>query len=298
MTDPLSTSDTASQLAALETRLDRLRSGIVGEAGYDELEPPVGRISDLITPGFPEHLISRAALDVLPVPGDRSREGYHPRDPGRYWITGLADRDKVVGTCREFGIAGARLLDFGGSTGRLFRHFYCQGPEIEVWSSDLNVASFRWNQIYMPAAIRVLLNTALPPLPLPDRYFDVVTAFSVFTHIDQVEVPWLLELRRVLRPGGLLYLTIHDEAFWAQKPTQLLDVLRRSTNGEGLTSESPFPGLRTAFHFTRDSYYSCNVFHSREYVEHQWSRYFRILGVRPGASATGSQCVVLLTYDG
>jgi hypothetical protein len=73
-------------------------------------------------------------------------------------------------------------------------------------------------------------------------------------------------------------------------------MLQGSANGDGLTSESPFPGPRSAFHFTTDSYYSCNVFHSHDYIAEQWGRYFEILDVRP--LRAGSQCVVLLTYSG
>ena len=69
----------------------------------------------------------------------------------------------------------------------------------------------------MPMGLRVFLNGFAPPLPLPDAHFDVVTAFSVFTHIDELDSPWLLELRRILKPGGLLDATIHDETTWQNK---------------------------------------------------------------------------------
>jgi SAM-dependent methyltransferase len=55
-----------------------------------------------------------------------------------------------------------------------------------------------------------LVNTILPHLPFEDRYFDVVYAGAVFTHIDDLAKTWFLELRRVLRAGGKLYVTIHD----------------------------------------------------------------------------------------
>ena len=60
------------------------------------------------------------------------------------------------------------------------------------------------------AAFSLLVNTILPYLPFEDRYFDVIYAGSVFTHIDDFAQTWFLELRRVLRAGGTLYVTIHD----------------------------------------------------------------------------------------
>ena len=74
----------------------------------------------------------------------------------------------------------------------------------------------------------------------------------------------------------------------------LVSDLTEERGGGHLVAESPFPGERSAFHFTEESYYSCNVFHSREYIQREWGRFFDILEMRPqGHSA---QCVVLLTY--
>ena len=51
-----------------------------------------------------------------------------------------------------------------------------------------------------------------PPLPFPDAYFDLVVAYSVFTHLErEVQKAWLAEMRRVLAPSGLLLATVHGE---------------------------------------------------------------------------------------
>jgi ubiquinone/menaquinone biosynthesis C-methylase UbiE len=208
---------------------------------------------------------------------------------------GLADHDKVLRAARERSITQGRYYDFGGSTGRVFRHFHCQPSTFEVWSSDFKLSTLLWNQRNMPVDIRCFLNGFAPPLPLPDRYFDIVTAFSVFTHIDELELPWLLELRRILKPGGLLYLTIHDEMFWKHMLAQLLELLQRSPNGQELTAASPFPGPRSVFYFTTMSYYGCNVFHSAAYVREQWGRFFDTIDLRPLDAE--KQCTILLSYQ-
>ena len=156
-------------------------------------------------------------------------------------------------------------------------------------------ASYQWNLAHMPLHVRPFLNTFYPSLPIPDHFFEDITAFSVFTHIDEPESPWLLELRQVLSPKGVLCLTIHDELFWERKPVQLLETLQRSGNGGDLTEASPFPGERSAFHFTDESHYSCNVFHSKDYVRRQWGRFFDI--VKIGERDHGIQCLVALTYE-
>ena len=237
--------------------------------------------------------VERARRDFLPIPHRANREGYAGDYHASYWVSGVGDYDKVIAACHRLGIRGGRYYDFGGSTGRVFRHFYCQDRAFEVWSSDFKTANFKWNQQHMPMGLRVFLNGFAPPLPLPDAHFDVVTAFSVFTHIDELESPWLLELRRILKPGGLLYATIHDETTWQNKAESVLLAINRSENGAQITASSPFPGERTAFHFTSDSYYGCNVFHPRDYIRSQWARFFEIVDIRPRDH--GEQSVVLLT---
>ena len=55
------------------------------------------------------------------------------------------------------------------------------------------------------------VNTTLPHLLFADGYFRFSYAGSVFTHIDDFADAWFLELRRITRAGGHLYVTIHDD---------------------------------------------------------------------------------------
>ena len=50
---------------------------------------------------------------------------------------------------------------------------------------------------------------ARPPLPYEDDRFDLVYSVSIFTHLDeQLQRPWIEELTRVVRPGGLVLVTV------------------------------------------------------------------------------------------
>jgi SAM-dependent methyltransferase len=282
------------RLMGMERTVETLRSPIVRDSGEGGVLPPAGVIADFIDPDAPSDLRAQAARDDLPIPHLQNRERYRP-DHAAYWRMGLADYQKTMAAARDLSIEGGRLYDFGGSTGRVFRHFHCQEDAFEVWASDFKLSTALWNQRHLPREIRCFLNTFAPPLPLPDRYFDVITAFSVFTHIDELEIPWLLELRRILRPGGLLYVTIHDEAFWERMPTHMLELLKRCAGGQALTADSPFPGPRSAFYFTETGYYSCNVFHSQDYIRAQWGRFFDTIELKSLHSE--KQCVVLLSYE-
>ncbi len=277
------------RIARLERQVELVKYPMVRGG---EVLAPVGVISDFLE-HLPSVVLERARRDCLPIPARANREGYCGNDHATYWVSGLMDYDKVLAACDRLGISRGRYYDFGGSTGRLFRHFYSQNSDFEVWSSDFKTASFEWNQQHMPIDVRVFVNGFAPPLPIPDAHVEVVTALSVFTHIDELEFPWLMELRRIIKPGGLLYATIHDETTWENKSKSLVKAIKKSDNGASVSASSPFPGQRTAFHFTESSYYSCNVFHPTGYIRGQWGRFFDIIEIMP--SAHGAQSVVLLT---
>ncbi len=52
--------------------------------------------------------------------------------------------------------------------------------------------------------------TTAPHLHSGDGYFDLVIVASVLDTMVELRDAWLLELRRVLAPGGALYLTLVD----------------------------------------------------------------------------------------
>ena len=144
-----------------------------------------------------------------------------------------------------------------------------------------------WNLRHYSPRVRAFSNTATPTLPLPDAGFDLVLAFSVFTHIAAPETQWLAELRRILRPGGVAYLTIHDESTWAQSP----ELRAQAARDGGLDPEGPPPDWKTVSAWRGDDPYHCNVFHGRPYVERVWGAFFEVAAVRP--LSTGAQAAVV-----
>jgi len=164
--------------------------------------------------------------DPAPLPECSNREDYFGDNHLAYWLSGYRDYRKTLAALPD-GLVGGRYFDFGGSTGRVFRHFAFQSDAWDVWSSDFKINSVEWNLRHFPTTIKTLLNTSSPSLPLPDGYFDLVTAFSVFTHINEPEIAWMLELRRILKVGGIACISIHDEATWQNRVPQIQDVILR-----------------------------------------------------------------------
>lgn len=124
---------------------------------------------------------------------------------------------------------GADVLDFGCGCGRIGR--WIAQTVIDSGGrfvgTDLSPKLVSWCAANLPG--HFLANRLLPPLALPTASFDVVYAYSVFTHLRETSTrAWLTELARVLRPGSLALLTFHDEAYAAAfAPAEVVEALRR-----------------------------------------------------------------------
>jgi SAM-dependent methyltransferase len=105
-----------------------------------------------------------------------------------------------------------RLVEFGCSNSRILRWFLPHAKEgVEVWGLDIDAKRLLWSDYTFGPHIHYALTSTQPHLPFSGAYFDFLYAGSVFTHIDSNYLSWFSELRRVLRPDGLAWITIDDE---------------------------------------------------------------------------------------
>jgi ubiquinone/menaquinone biosynthesis C-methylase UbiE len=105
---------------------------------------------------------------------------------------------------------GIRILELGCATGRMMRWLNDEARRCEIWGTDIDGEHIVWCKQYLSPPFHFFLTTTNPHLPFEDGYFDLIYAGSVFTHIDDLADAWFLELRRILKPEGRLYITIHD----------------------------------------------------------------------------------------
>ena len=102
------------------------------------------------------------------------------------------------------------VLDFGCGCGRVLRRWH--NLDARVCGTDVNSSAVAWCRTHLPFA-EVSVNAPVPPLMYGDASFDLVYGLSVLTHLSvESQFAWLDELRRVLRPGGYLLLTLHGES--------------------------------------------------------------------------------------
>ena len=109
-------------------------------------------------------------------------------------------------------VAGLRVLDAGCGGGRMSSWLVDRGAE--VVGVDISPELLRLAQERLPAASFVLADLA-KPLPFEDASFDVAVS-SLVMHYLRDWTPTLRELRRVLRPDGVLALSTHHPAMDAE----------------------------------------------------------------------------------
>lgn len=238
--------------------------------------------------------------DPFPTPTPKLREGYNPNSPFHYWWSGYSDYLRLQQMVERYyqGDRPATYFDFGCSSGRVLRHFAAQ-TELQVSACDIDLLNVRWVQRHLPRRIRIFQNSSLPHLPVEDNSIDVFSAYSVFSHIDVWEEAWLAEVRRVLRPGGLAYITIQSQHTWdrvAEREKSLERLLGFEVSPEMvLTAEDfqkPMPYERIVFFLKKFELY-VNTFMSTEYVEREWSRYLDVCTIFMAPKGRFQEGVVL-----
>ncbi len=104
---------------------------------------------------------------------------------------------------------GTAVLDFGCSSGRVVRALAAGYPDVEWRGCDPIGDAVTWAQENLPG-IEFANSPEHPPLPYADGSLDAVYAISIWSHFNApAATAWLEEMRRLIKPGGLLLLTTH-----------------------------------------------------------------------------------------
>ena len=150
-------------------------------------------------------------------PPELAFDAYNHVDWTIYRETGLAHARFFARVICEAlpGCERLEVLEWGCGPGRIVRHmpFALTGRVRSVTGTDSNAESIAWCTANLPE-IRFVRNTQAARLPFTDASFDVVYAYSVFTHLSEsAQIEWARELRRVLRVGGLLICTTQGQSY-------------------------------------------------------------------------------------
>jgi ubiquinone/menaquinone biosynthesis C-methylase UbiE len=141
-----------------------------------------------------------------------------PKDLRNQWFLDHVERpvaeiaEFINGTNLSF--EGARVLDVGCGDGFIDLGIVKSFNPAKLMGMDLELTDVE----QLRSLARENLNEELPSnltfgtcaettIPLPDESFDIVLSWSVFEHVSN-PVAVLSEMRRILRPGGFMFLQI------------------------------------------------------------------------------------------
>jgi SAM-dependent methyltransferase len=190
------------------------RSRIADGLDRTRLLGPVERLREAWL-GFRADDLEAEAPDGLPVPPSRLRLLVDGRsgDACLFLEVGAQLCESIQDVVADSGTPVnemAAVLDFGCGCGRVARHWAgVEGPEIH--GCDYNPDLVGWCAANLPH-VRAARNELAPPTSYASGSFDLIYALSVFSHLDQaLQSAWLAEFQRLLRPGGLLVLSVLGE---------------------------------------------------------------------------------------
>ena len=160
---------------------------------------------------------TRAALNEGTLPSSSLMELVAGTDDANWFIhSGRLGFETLIEAIERQGMTPDRLsavLDFGCGSGRVIRHWRSQG-HLRLAGCDYNPRLIDWCQDHLQFA-EFQVNSLGPPLSYATGQFNLVYAFSVFTHLGlRRQQDWLEELARVLRHGGLLVVSTHGDAYF------------------------------------------------------------------------------------
>lgn len=226
--------------------------------------------------------------DGRPLPPPRLRRRVHgTRDIDTFLAVGQRCRRNLETALERVGQplrAQRAVLDFGCGCGRTLLWLSDLAPEARLVGTDTDRRAIRWCRRHLPFA-EFTINGDEPPLPYADAEFDFAYAISVFTHLDEErQFQWLAELRRVVQPGGILIVSLHNAKTWSDRlPAEGEETLAR----EGVL-------------FMRDDYWRRSfpswyqtAIHTPTYVKDRYRRYFDVVEHLPRGLNRDQDLVVM-----
>jgi len=238
----------------------------------------------------------QSAPDIpLPPPGLRYRVAGTEAEE-RFLQSGVGsvrDLERALASVGRSYMDFNDILEWGCGCGRILRHLPVLASPRTLYGNDIDKEAIDWLSKHMPW-VETSLTEGKPPLPYRDGSFDLVFNHSVLSHLDEdYQDAWLAELARVLRPGGVITLTVHGQHAFDQYCS-------------GIPAEAPLRQQAAGIFYKKGLYYMKDdewdrefpdfyhtAFHSVRYVFDHWSKFLRISQYIPRGVLDYQDMVVL-----
>lgn len=176
------------------------------------------------------------------------------------------------------------MLDFGVGCGRVIRWWKPLAGKVRFHGTDINEELVAWCRTNLDFGT-YSVNSLLPPTELGDSKFDLLYAFSVFTHLTlETQESWLSEFRRILRPRGIALVSVHGDAHAKKLIPSLHEQYEQYlARGECVVSKDV------------EGDNLCATYQNRQRTEALFGKYFDVLDYMPEAlTACGGQDLFVL----
>lgn len=205
---------------------------------------------------------------------------------GNFLHEGERCRDDLVSALARIGRrldSFEEILDFGCGCGRTLRWLGDYAGTARLSGTDIDAQAVTFCKKKF-SSMCFTVNLPLPPLQYPDAHFDLIYSISVFTHLDEeYQFNWLTELKRIVKPGGIVLLSVHGQHCWSSLPAPHQSAIR--AHGLLFIAENVWKGIYPEWYQT--------AFHTEAYVRECFSRYFRVLDYLPRGVSNYQDLVLL-----
>ena len=256
----------------------------------ERIPAPIRRFATVPAWRAREHRLALKADDAKSVGLIERERGEWPLPPAKHRVKVVATADPayflrsgkaqieliadMLGRNDVALTASDSALDFGCGCGRMAR-WWPTVSGARLHGCDYNSELVTWAHENLPF-LETRVNELKPPLPYADNAFDFIYALSVFTHLPQeLEHAWLIELRRVLAPGGHLFFSVSGSGFTDRLTSE---ERRRFEAGEAIVHFAEGAGSNL-----------CATYHPPAYVQAQMlDGYKQVAFTQPELQTDGS----------
>lgn len=203
--------------------------------------------------------------------------------------------------CLETACKKPKVLDFGCGIGRIALKLW-QDCQLPTHGCDINpeAISYLNRQLNGQETVKgpeLCITDYTPPLPYEDNFFDAVFSISIWTHLPpSLQVPWLEEIHRILKPGAHALISIASTSLLPFRKKRLPvweNYTEEDVKREGvLFTEYRFlEKTPEAYPGVTESYGA--AMHDYDYITDVWGSIFETLEIKPQA-IHGTQDLIVL----